>query len=117
MQMGASPLSCLCCKEELDLDLDLEFEVPVPAPALIAPAPAQLEVSAPAAPPGVKRPSSAAVRKLLSKVGGTLEQAQLLHARKLDFSNKRLDADDASVVAYVLAVSTQLLVSCCTAVL
>lgn len=51
-------------------------------------------------------PTEAAVNKLLSKVGGTLEQA--LNSQELKWSSKRLDADDAHVVAYVLALSTVL---------
>ena len=49
-------------------------------------------------------PTEAAVNKLLSKVGGTLEQA--LNSQELRWSSKRLDADDAHVVAYVVALST-----------
>lgn len=45
-------------------------------------------------------PTEAAVNKLLSKVGGTLEQA--LNSQELKWSSKRLDADDAHVVAYVV---------------
>ena len=51
-------------------------------------------------------PTEAAVNKLLSKVGGTLEQA--LNSQELRWSSKRLDADDAHVVAYVVALSTVL---------
>ena len=51
-------------------------------------------------------PTEAAVNKLLSKVGGTLEQA--LNSQELKWSSKRLDADDAHVVAYVVALSTVL---------
>ena len=51
-------------------------------------------------------PTEAAVNKLLSKVGGTLEQA--LNSQELKWSSKLLDADDAHVVAYVVALSTVL---------
>ena len=51
-------------------------------------------------------PPDEAVRKLLSKVGGTLQQA--LDSRELKWSSKELDADDAKVVAYVVAASTVL---------
>ena len=55
-------------------------------------------------------PTDEAVSKLLSKVGGTLEQA--LNSQELKWSSKRLDADDAHVVAYVVAFSTVLQTSC-----
>jgi len=65
-----------------------------PPPSLAPPAPAQ-------APP---KPSDAAVRRLLQKVGlQSLEQATT--AERLDWSRKNLDAEDAKVVAYVVAVS------------
>ena len=51
-------------------------------------------------------PTDEAVSKLLSKVGGTLEQA--LNSQELKWSSKRLDADDAHVVAYVVSFSTVL---------
>ena len=51
-------------------------------------------------------PSDAEVNKLLSKVGGTLEQA--VNSQELKWSSKYLDAGDARVVAYVVTVSTVL---------
>ena len=93
---------------------------PVPAPAL-APAPALSPAPAPAPPPAPApvlppapapasvpppRPSDAALCALLEKVGGTFEQA--VHARELDWENKNLNADDAKVVAYVVAVNSSL---------
>ena len=56
---------------------------------------AMLDIDLPLPPP------DEAVRKLLSKVGGTLQQA--LDSRELKWSSKELDADDAKVVAYVVA--------------
>ena len=46
------------------------------------------------------KPSDAAARKLLHKVGGTLEEA--MQATELDWRGKGLDDDDANVVAYVV---------------
>ena len=43
---------------------------------------------------------------MLEKVGGTFEQA--VHARELNWSGKSLNAEDAKVVAYVVAVSSSL---------
>ena len=57
-------------------------------------------------PAPVEPPPDEAVRKLLSKVGGTLEQA--LDSRELKWSSIELDADDAKVVAHVVAASTVL---------
>ena len=54
----------------------------------------------------VAPPSDAAVRKLLSKVGGTLEQA--VDSELIDWSGKGLDSDDARVVARVVAISGSL---------
>ena len=51
-------------------------------------------------------PTDEAVNKLLAKVGGTLELA--LNSQELKWSSKRLNADDAHVVAYVVAFSTVL---------
>ena len=48
---------------------------------------------------------------LLRKVGGTFEQA--VRAKELRWSNKRLDPDDAKVVAYVAAVSSSLVTLKC----
>ena len=50
--------------------------------------------------------ADAAVRKLLSKVGGTLEQA--VDSELIDWSGKGLDSDDARVVARVVAISGSL---------
>jgi hypothetical protein len=46
------------------------------------------------------KPSDAAARKLLHKVGGTLEEA--MQATELDWRGKGLDDDDANVVAHVV---------------
>ena len=54
----------------------------------------------------VAPPSDAAVLKLLSKVGGTLEQA--VDSELIDWSGKGLDSDDARVVAHVVAMSGSL---------
>ena len=43
---------------------------------------------------------------MLKKVGGTFEQA--VQARELNWSGKNLNADDAKVVTYVVAVSSSL---------
>ena len=51
-------------------------------------------------------PADEAVIKLLSKVGVTLEQA--LNSQELKWSSKHLDADDAHVVAHIVASSTVL---------
>ena len=48
----------------------------------------------------------AAVSNLLSKVGGTLEQA--MNAQELKWSNKHINEGDAKVVAHLLAKSTTL---------
>ena len=66
---------------------------------VLPPAPAPASVPPP-------RPSDAALCALLEKVGGTFEQA--VHARELDWGNKNLNADDAKVVAYVVAVNSSL---------
>ena len=79
---------------------------PPPAPApVLPPAPAPASVPPP-------KPSDAALCALLEKVGGTFEQA--VHARELgDWNGKNLNADDAKVVAYVVAVSSSLVTLKC----
>ena len=91
-----------CCRGELDLDVDLAFERPVAAPARSRRQPTPEPAASPA-PSAYEPPSDAALHKLLSKVGGTLSSA--VSRRKLDWSNSRLDAADALVLAHVVAVS------------
>ena len=61
----------------------------------------------------VESPSDGAVRKLLSKVRGSLEQA--LSADTLDWSSRSLKAEDAEVVAYVVRGNGSLTsLDCCS---
>ena len=73
-----------------------------------APAPPPPPPRPPPPPPASRRarPSKAAIAACLQKVGA--READVLAARKLDWSGKGLDPMDGEVVAYFVAASTKL---------